>query len=130
MQKKEASFSTQFGHYLMSGRFKSPWGPTELKDTRGKERFPFKELKEAQVNHLLACTTKKGIVMRTIGATGIPDLCPYKNSPAYVAIKYPKEFFIIGINTYVLERGRSKSKSLTRERARDICIKSVRTKSY
>lgn len=128
MKRKEADFFTQFCHWMEAEPRGILSAPFEAKDTRGKESFPFSELKQDQISRLLACKTDRGHIMRTTGNTGVPDGCFYRNSPAYVVIKYPREFFIIDVETFDMERRRSDRKSLTRDRAREICIRSVRCK--
>lgn len=126
MKKPEASFSIQYCQWLESPESKGIiTGPFEAKDTRGKEYLDFSEVKQDQINRLLACKSKQGHAMRTVGNTGVPDICFYRESPAYLVVKFPKEFFIIDVETFDLERRRSKRKSLTRSRARDISIRSV-----
>lgn len=125
--KQEADFSIRLRHYLKANPLPISC-PLEVKDTRGKLSFSYAELKEEQVNNALASKSDRGNLIRiSVGTVGAPDYCYYRNSPAYVVIKYPSGFVFIDIETFILERSTSKRKSLTWERAQDISIRTVCT---
>lgn len=125
MQKKEAEFSIVLRHYLKAHPLPISC-PLEVKDTRGKPSFYYAELKEEQINNALASKSDKGNLIRIASGTiGGPDYAYYRNSPAYVVIRYPFGFVFIDNETFVLERDSSKRKSLTWERAKDISIRHV-----
>jgi len=100
-----------------------------LKDSRGKDSISFSEIAEEQINFALRC--KKGVLVRVVVGKpdGSPDFILVKNDPAYFVIKYPHSFSIISIGTFLLEKERSKRKSLTEQRASEISIKTVKTTS-
>jgi hypothetical protein len=126
--KQEADFSIRLRHYLKAHPLPISC-PLEVKDTRGKEYFSYAELKEEQINNAMASKSDKGNLIRiSVGTIGAPDYCYYRNSPAYVVIKYPSGFVFLDIETLVLERDSSKRKSLTWERAQEISIRTVKTK--
>ena len=101
----------------------------ELKDTRGKNSFPFSEVKQAQIDWALAISSDKGVLIRIQPIVeGLPDYIWMRNEPAYVIIKFSHSFSIISIGTFVLEKERSKRKSLTEERAKEISVITVKLK--
>lgn len=126
--KQEANFSLVLRHYLKANPLPLS-SHIEVKDTRGKDSFPFSEVKEEQVNNALASNSPKGNLIRvSVGTIGAPDYCYYRDAPAYIVIKYPKVFVFITIGTFLLEKERSKRKSLTVDRALEISVKSVKLK--
>jgi hypothetical protein len=125
MKKSEAKFTTEFLKWVKETYKKT--GAYEIKHTRGKSSFPFKELKDHQAR---ALQVARGSVL----AYKIPDDSQsYKpfdcfclaGERSYVVIKYPKFFCLIDIDTFILERDRSKRASLTASRAEDISILTV-----
>ncbi len=125
MKNQEASFSLTLRHYLKAHPLPVSC-PIECKDSRGKDSIAFSEIKEEQFNNALASKSAKGNLIRiSTGTVGSPDYCWFINSPAYVAIKYPKCFVLIDAETLLMERDRSKRKSLTVDRAVDIAIRTV-----
>ena len=87
------------------------------------DSIAFSEIKQAQIDWGMAIKSDKGVLMRVQAvAEGMPDYIWCRNMPAYFAIKYPKHFYIIDVETFALERDRSKRKSLTEDRARAIAI--------
>lgn len=128
MKQHESSFSIQFRHWLMSNRedAKSMIDCSlEMKDTRGKDRFYLREVKEAQVEYGKSVKwSKKGVLIRTEGYEGLADYHFIKQKPAYVVIKFPKGFCIIDIETIELEQ--TKAKSITWERAQELSVKVIK----
>lgn len=123
--KQEADFSIRLRHYLKAHPLPISC-PLEVKNTRGSNSFPFNELKDEQVNNAMASKSDKGNLIRiSVGTIGAPDYCYYRNSPAYIVIKYPSGFVILDVETFVLEKDRSKRKSLTWERACEIAVRVV-----
>lgn len=121
----EKDFSILLRHYLKANLLPISC-PLEVKDTRGKPSFYYVELKEEQINNALASKSDKGNLIRiSSGTVGGPDYAYYRNSPAYVVIKYPLGFVFIDNETFVLERDSSKRKSLTWDRAQEISIRTV-----
>jgi hypothetical protein len=120
----EAKFGIAFrkwleGHPHMACTF-------EMKDTRGASSLPFSEVKDAQIRWGHAVSSDKGVLMRIEPIVeGMPDYAYFRNSPAYIVVKYPKMFCLISVGTFELESKRSKRRSLTAARARDISILTV-----
>jgi len=124
--KQEADFSIRLRHYLKAHPLPVSC-PLEVKDTRGKEYFSYAELKEEQINNALASKSDKGNLIRiSVGTVGAPDYTYYRNSPAYVVIKYPSCFVFIDIETLIMEKEKSKRKSLVCDRACEISIRTVK----
>ena len=116
---KEKDFSITFRHWLKANPRLS--GSYEIKDTRGKNYLPFSEVGEHQINYGLAINSDKGVLIRVQAISGgEPDYVYLRNAPAYIVIKYPKFFCIIDVGTFDLERKRSKTKSLTSGRAKEL----------
>lgn len=125
MKTREADFSIVLRHYLKAHPLPHS-SSIEVKDTRGKDSFPYTELKEEQINNALASKSDKGNLIRiSVGTVGAPDYAYYRNAPAYIVIRYPKCFVLIDIEAFVMERDRSTRKSLTEDRAKDIAIRAV-----
>lgn len=88
--------------------------------------IPFSCLEDKQISHLYCVKhDPKGVLIRVDGTKGEPDYAYYKNEPAWVVIRYPRSFHVIDIDCFLLERKRSKRKSLTSARAREISTYSV-----
>jgi hypothetical protein len=78
----------------------------------------------------MAIKGPKGVLLRVQAvAKGMPDYVYLRNAPAWIVIKYPTAFEIIDVETFIMERDRSKVKSLTHQRAREISTMSVKTKT-
>lgn len=123
MKKREADFGILFRHWIKAHpQFSSAY---ELKQTSNTS-IPFSCVEENQLIYLSAIRSNKGVFIRVQGTNGEPDYIYLRNAPAYVVIKYPKSFHLIGIDTFLLEKARSKRKSLTEERAKEISVKSVK----
>lgn len=120
-KSKEADFGVTFRKWLKTNSM--PASAFELKHTRGKDSFPFNELKDEQIAYALQAKT--GVLVRVIGSNGEPDYIYLKDTPAYVVIKYPDFFCFIDIDTFLKEKETSLRKSLTSSRARDICSLAV-----
>lgn len=126
MKSREADFGVIFRHWIRANpQYSSAF---ELKQT-GRDSISFAALEEHQLVYLQAIHSDKGALIRVQGVNGEPDYVYLRNSPAYIVIKFTGEFHMIGIDTFVLERGRSKRKSLTNMRAREISTVSVKLKT-
>lgn len=120
---KEKDFQNKFGRWL-----KANWHASavfELKLVRGKS-LPFSSVKEHQVWALMkAQNAKIYYKIPDCGNSQKPfDCFLLTKIPAYVVIMFyrrgQKEFIIIDINLFAQEQQRSKRKSLTEERAKEI----------
>lgn len=129
MIKREAQFTATFRHWLMANPMHSC--AFELKQTT-KNYLPFSEVKEHQVDALLAVKWgKKGLLWKLSDQSQEQkpfDMFYFRGAYAFVVIRYPAKFCIIGIESFVDERDRSARKSLTMERAEEIAWKTVELK--
>ena len=133
MKKSEQSFTTYFQHWL-----KDEFLPDkdscafafEIKHTRGKDSFPFSEVKDHQIKALLAVQTS-GLVYKiaddTIGYRPF-DCFAMKKCQSYIVIKYNKFFVLIDVNDFIFEKNNFPRKSLTERRATDIAELVINTK--
>lgn len=120
---READFGLVFRKWWQREGMNAPY---EIKDSRGKDYISFSEITDEQISFALAANSEKGVLIRVErGTIGAADYVGFRNSPAWIVIKYPKFFAIIGIQTFILEKERSIRKSLTAERAKEISVKNV-----
>jgi hypothetical protein len=120
----ESKFGVLFRHWLKANpTFSQAY---ELKQT-ASDSIPFSALEDHQALYLQAIKSNHGTLIRVQGSGGEPDYVYLRNCPASVVIKYPKEFSIIDIDTFLLERSRSKRKSLIASRARELSTVTVST---
>ncbi len=125
MIKHEAQFQILFNKYL---RASDIIGAFELKQT-STNSIPFAALEKHQKESLLAIE-KKGLVWKLSDSDPREKPCDCIATPrmaGWVVIKYPKCFVIISIGNFVFEEQRSKSKSLTKERAISISTRVIHT---
>lgn len=114
----EATFSLKFRAWLKENpRISSAF---EMKDTRGKNAFPFSELTDVQRAYGMSIKSDKGTLIRVQGLAGEPDYVYLRNAPALVVIKYKQGWAAIDIETLIMEDKRSKKRSLTWSRAIDL----------
>lgn len=121
MKKHEANFGLMFRHWVMANPIGIPcW--FELKDTRGSDTFNLKEWKEEQRNFSESLRfSKKGVLVRTEGTTGLPDYKYAFQEPTFIVIKYPNGFVLVEAETLKMQR----VKSLSWDRVVDISHKVV-----
>ena len=100
----------------------------EEKHTRGKDSFPFSEVKPEQIAYALRISSEKGAWIRTLGQNGEPDHIWLKNEPAFIIIKYPKGTVFITIGNFIFEKERSKRKSLLWSRSLEIAHKVIHSR--
>jgi hypothetical protein len=128
MHKRESQFGNKFRSWIRANpMFAAPY---ELKQTTTSS-IRFDSVSEHQVDCLMACKSDKGFLYKISDQSqGYKpfDFVYYRNSPAYVVIRYPTHFEIIDIETFVKEQKKSKVKSLTSSRAKEISIVSVKIK--
>jgi len=119
----EAKCQTKFNHWVKNVFKKT--AAFELKQTQ-TDSLPFSDVKPHQVDALLA--VREGNFVWKIPDAGFQnpfDSFSMYNEQAYVVIFFKKSFEMIPITGFVLERERSKRKSLTYERAKEISTISV-----
>lgn len=125
MKKREADFGILFRSWLKANPLFS--AAFELKQTTSNS-FPFSSVEDHQIDALLAAKSEKGILYKAPDdSRGVKpfDFFYLRGAPAFIVIKYPKNFHIIGVDTFILERERSQRKSLTSERAEAISMITV-----
>lgn len=116
----ESKFAQVFRHWLRANP--QVTCAYEIKQTN-KDSLPFSAVEQHQLDYLEAISGSKGVLVRVQAvAGGEPDYIYLRGVNACVVIFFSRtrEFHIISIGTFLLERGRSKRKSLTTERAREI----------
>lgn len=124
-KRKESDFCEVFRKWWEKNKKRISRGSYELKDTRGKNYLSYSEITNEQFNSGMANKSHEGNLIRVINGTpGTGDFILLKDSYAYVVVRFPKKFFIIDIETLLMERNK-KRKSLTYERALDIAVISV-----
>lgn len=116
--KREANFQTTFNHWLKEVYRRT--AAFELKQT-STNSLPFSAVVPHQRQALLqvrhSCLVYK---IPDVGFQNPFDTLGMCGQPAYVAIRYPKGVAIIPIDIFLLEESRSKRKSLTWERAKEL----------
>lgn len=118
LNKREASWTTTvFRKWLEQ---KGMTGVFEIKYSTG-ESLPFDAVKDHQVWNLLKVRHQTFVYkIPDLGEKAPFDMFSMKEMPAYVVIKYPKGVAIIPIDIWCSESSRSKRRSLTWERAKEL----------
>jgi hypothetical protein len=123
MQKREAKYQTKFNHWAKEVYKRT--AVFELKQTQWSS-IPFSDVKDHQVSALVAVS--KGTFVWKIPDAGFQNpfdsFCMTK-IPAYVVLCFPKSIEMIPIAGFLLEKERSKRKSITYDRARAISTISI-----
>lgn len=122
MIKREAQFAVKFSHWA-----KANW-PVETSPAYFEYKvsrttsLPFSEVSEKQYNNLQI--RRFYFKFSDYDRMGTPFDAVFFCGAGYVVIQYyrpgNKEFFIIPVNTLLLEKETSNRKSLTEERAREL----------
>lgn len=115
---KERSFQTTFSHWLKSVHKQT--GAFELKVAKN-ESLPFSAVAPHQLQALEQ--VRYGVFVFKIPDCGFQngfDCFSMVRQPAWIVIKYTKFFCLISIDVFLLEKDRSKRKSLTASRAVEI----------
>lgn len=126
MKKREANFTLRFRHWLKANPM--PSAAFELKQTTGFS-IPFSAVQEHQIDALRAVKSSKGLIHKISDETRSYspfDVFYLRNAPAFVVLKYPNSFHLIDVDTFCMESERSKRRSLTEVRAKEISTVSVR----
>ena len=128
INRVEAEFGLELRNYI--SKLKTPIFTTttwlELKDTHGKDTLSFSAVSDIQIAEGLKTKNTGSLVRVTVGTTGCADYIWRYKDPAYVVIRYPNSWCFIDIDTFVLERDRSKKKSMSEERACELSIKVIK----
>ncbi len=129
LPKQNKTKEADFGVYLKNWVEKNPLSfscSLELKQVTETDSIPFSCVEPKQIAYAQKISSNKGCWIRVVGLDGQPDYVWLINSPAYIVIKYPKQFSFITIGTFLMEKERSKRKSLTSTRAEEISVKTVK----
>ena len=120
-KQKEASF----GVYLKDFVERNPFKITTFIETKQTETdtIPFSCLETKQIAFGMLTKSNKGVWIRVQGLNGEQDYIWAVNSPSYIAIKFKSGFCFLDIETFIMERDRSKRKSLTWGRACELAIR-------
>jgi hypothetical protein len=127
INRVEANFGLELRDYI--SKLKEPIFTTttwlELKDSHGLDYIPFLAVEDIQIAEGLKTKRTGSLVRVTVGTTGTQDYIWRYKDPAYIVIRYPKSWCFIDIETFVMEKERSKRKSLLESRAVEISIKVI-----
>lgn len=119
----EADFGIEFRRWWAKNNI---CGNFELKHTRGRNSLPFAAVEADQIIVGNSAYSRKGILLRVmVGTTGAPDYIGQKNQLTWIVIRYPKAFYLISLEAFLLEKKRSSRKSLISSRASEIATISV-----
>jgi len=121
---READFGLKLREWIMKNPRQTC--SIEIKDSRGKNSIPFSEITQQQISFALLVQSDKGALVRVQGMNGESDYIYLRSEQANVIIKYPKFFCIIPINNFIFEKEKSKRKSLTEDRAKEISTKTIK----
>ena len=129
MIKREANFGQTFRSWIKSQPLYFPNGAVfELKQTTTNS-IPFSDVQDHQIDALVASELNHNGLLYKIpdDSRGIKpyDMVYLRKTNAYIVIKYPKCFSVIPVMSFIEETSKSKRKSLTSERARDISYVTV-----
>ncbi len=122
LDRREAQFGIELRRWIEKNKIQSC--PLEIKRTMTTS-LPYSALPPEQIAFLVAAKSDRGVLIRVTGISGEPDYAYYRKAPARVVIRYPKSFHIIDIETFLMEKKRSKRLSLTESRARELSTWSV-----
>lgn len=116
---KESDFQTLFSKY---NSIKKIIGNFELKDTLGKSSLPYDCFEEQQIPSLLAAEVDG---YRVKYSDADIRLKPFDYScnppiPGWIAIKFPKKFYIIPVKVFILSKETSNRKSITQRECENI----------
>lgn len=123
----EADFGIDLKKWVMNSLRFPRTTTLEIKSSRGKDNISFRELKQDQIDFALAAKiSDKGKWCRiSVGTTAAPDYIWLYKTYGYIIIDYPKLFCLIDVETLDMEIKRSKRKSLTVDRAKEIATQVV-----
>lgn len=117
-KKKEADFGLILREWIMNNPYMTC--TFETKFAHANNSLPFSEVKDKQIAYARAIRGDKGVLIRNRDDEGIPDYTYLRSEPSYIVIKFKSCFVLIDPETWVLESKRSKRRSLTESRAKEI----------
>lgn len=126
MKKLEAKFCSIYQQWVRAIGYKYiPVAPWEAKHDRGRGNIPFSDVPEVERNALFQCTTDEGYIYKisdmSAGVKGFDGFF-YKNSPSYLVFAYKNMFYLIDLFVFLNEENINSRKSLTEQRASEICF--------
>ena len=117
-KRQEADFGLKFRDWLL--KVHKQTGIYELKVAKNN-RLPFSAVLPHQIASLEQARHSTLVFkIPDMGQSNPADYISFNRSPAWVVIKFTNHFCMISIDNFQAERFKSKSKSLTFERARNI----------
>lgn len=126
MKKWEAQFLTKvFRPWIHVNGHKLESGPIEAKSSRGKDYIPFNAVEKHQINALIACTTDRGYyhkISDMSAETKGMDGFYFRNAKSHLVFAYKNIFYLIDLFVFLNEEKISSRKSLTEQRASEICF--------
>lgn len=131
MKTSEASFTILFRHWLKANPMPSAAFELKYSQTDALLYHGPSSVKPHQVDALLACQTKTGLLYKPPDdSRGVKpcDLLLVANAIGYVVICYPEQFSIIPVESYLFEKENSVRRSLTSKRAEEISDVTVKLK--
>ncbi len=122
LPKQNKHKESTFGSKLEAWFLKNPMFSCALEAKQtDTDSIPFLCVKDEQLEWGMAIRSRKGIMARIAPVVeGMPDYIWCRNMPSFVVIKFPKFFCLISVPVFIQERNRSKRKSLTSSRAKEI----------
>src|SRR5574343_171171 len=122
LPKKNNQREAKFGLMFRKWWEKNPRrGTFEIKYAGSNNNLKFSEVKDKQLNFGRVVSSERGVLIRLHPfVEGTPDYGGYRNDPSYIVIKYKDFFCLISVETFLLESKRSKRRSLTASRAKEI----------
>lgn len=115
---KEKDFQSDFNKWIKYVYKKTAC--FELKITKEKS-IAFNSVQPHQIDALL--NAKNGTLVYKIPDAGYQnpfDCFSLHKVPAFVVLKFPKDFYVIDVDDFIFERDRADRKSITEERAKEI----------
>lgn len=134
MKKQEAKFTTIWQSFMrvFASQYDIKSGPIEVKiDDEKLGYISFNDVTDDQINCLKACTTDKGFIWKIpdFGGKNPFDCFFFRNAPAYIVFAYPRckdkktnNWYMFNLFVYLEEKKNSNVKSLTEQRASEICF--------
>lgn len=117
-RKREAEAGILLRHWIEKNPYHT--ATFEMKYAHANNSLPFSEVKEKQISYALAVRSDRGVLVRNRDGEGLPDYTYLRAEPSYIVVKFKKSFCLIDPETWQLEIKRSKRRSLTESRAKEI----------
>ena len=124
LKQHEADAGIVLRNYLMKHPESLPaTSEIEVKQTT-KDYIAFNCLEDHQVRFNLAVqNSPHGVLVRVQGTNGEADYSWKRRVPVFIAIKFPKSFEVLSLDSFLLEK--TKRKSLSSKRAKELSVFSI-----